>query len=412
MELLMLIIGFAIGAVMMLLIMKIKGSSHNRDQEKTIDRLTLQLEQSASSEEIIKQAGESLNNQFKAAAAETLQANSQQFLTLSEAKLGTTMAQAKAELDQRHQQFQELVKPLSENYGKLNPQIELLSTQGSSIIEQTAKLASALSDNRATGLWGEVQLRRVVEAAGMSSYCDFTEQASAEGLRPDLLVKLPENRTIIVDAKSTTAAFLEAQTAETEAAADEAWRRHAAALRGQVDNLASKDYGQAFPNALPFAVMFVPGDQFLAAALKENPDLVAYGVSKKVIIATPASLIAVLWAVAHGWQQYQLTADAAAIKTAGDEMHKRLLTFIRAYATVGQNLDKAIDSYNKSIASFDSRLAPQGRKFAQLMTGEAEIIEPQIVEKMSQPSRYKIVEENLKADPAEATAERQLAADD
>ena len=311
-----------------------------------------------------EKANAQLVEQFKATAADVLQSNSKQFMELSEQNLGKTMEQAKSELERRHREFQELVKPLSDNYGKLNPQIEVLT-------KQTGELSSALTNNQQTGHWGEVQLRRVIDLAGMTDYCDFAEQEALGGSqgRPDLVVRLPERRAIVVDAKASTLAYMEAQQSENPEAANAAWSRHALALRRQVEDLGGKNYGAAVEGSLDFVVMFVPGDQFLAAALSENPGLIEYAMSRRVAIATPASLISMLWAVANGWQQFRLAQDAARIKEVGEEMYKRLNTFMGHYSRVGKELESAVSAYNQSVGSFDQRLAPQGRKFAELVVG-------------------------------------------
>ena len=302
-----------------------------------------------------------------------------------------TLESAKGEFNQRHEQFQALVKPLAQNYEKLNPQIESLILQSQSLAAETGKLSNALTNNRQIGSWGEIQLRRVVELAGMTEHCDFVEQTTVNGSndRPDLTVKLPEKRTVVVDAKASTAAYMEAQQTEDESASAEALRRHAGALRTQVDDLARKNYGAHVEGSLDFVVMFVPGDQFLAAALNANPSLVEYAMSKRVAIATPASLISLLWAVANGWQRFRIAENAETIRQAGEEMHQRMQTFIGHYQRVGRELRSAVDAYNSSVGSFDSRVFPQGRKFAQLVTDkEDDFPQPQAIEKVVSTSRY------------------------
>ena len=336
-----------------------------------ISRLKGLLEQAATAQELLETAKSQLGEQFKATASDVLQSSNKQFMELSEQNLGKTMEQAKGELDKRHQQFQELVKPLSENYGKLNPQIDLLLKESGRITEETSRLRTVLSDNRQVGHWGEVQLRNVAQLAGLVDYCDFEEQVTLSGtqVRLDMVVKLPERRKIVIDAKASITAYLEAQQAEDPDSADSAWTRHARALRNQVDDLAGKNYGAIVEGSLDFVVMFVPGDQFLAAALRSNPTLVDYAIGKRVAIATPASLIAMMWAVNNGWQQFRLAQDAARIKEVGDDMYKRLNTFIGHYNRVGKELQSAVTAYNQSVGSFDQRLAPKGREFARLVVG-------------------------------------------
>ena len=397
METLLLIIGLLIGAVLGVaggwVVRSVRAGKEQADQQAEIARLNGQLEQAATTRQLLEQAKIQFSEAAKLTAAEALQGNNEQFLKLANENLGRTMEQAKGEFEQRHRQFQELVKPLSENYGKLNPQIDLLLQESSRITAETNRLSTALTDNRQAGHWGEVQLRKVVEAAGMTTYCDFEEQVATDGIQPDLVVNLPERRAVVVDAKASTAAYLEASKADEPEAANAAWQRHAQALRRQVDDLAGKGYGARVEGSLDFVVMFVPGDQFLAAALSANPSLIEYAMGKRVVIATPASLIAMLWAVSNGWQQYRLTEDAARIAQMGDEMHKRLLTFVGHYSRVGKGLEMALNAYNQSVGSFDRSIVPQGRRFAELVVGgKTDFNAPAPVDELPRQSAYAAAE--------------------
>ena len=391
------LLGLVISAMVGWVLRAGRASKESADQRTEIARLSGQLEQAATTQQLLESARVQFSETAKLTAAEALQSNNDQFLKLANENLSKTLESASRDLQQRHQQFQELVKPLSENYSKLNPQIETLAKQSQTLAAETGKLSSALTDNRQAGQWGEVQLRRVIDLAGMSDYCDFAEQEAvgpAQG-RPDLVVRLPEKRAIVVDAKASTLAYMEAQQTEDPEAANGAWTRHAQALRRQVDDLGSKNYGLAVDGSLDFVVMFVPGDQFLAAALSANPGLVEYAMSKRVAIATPASLISMLWAVANGWQQFRLAEDAARIKEAGEEMYKRLTNFINYYARVGKGLESAVTAYNQSVGSFDQRLAPQGRRFSELAVGSgADLPAPGAIDGIPRVSAYAGEEEN------------------
>ena len=400
------ILGLVIGGVVSWLIRAARANGEavalQAEHEKTITdtqaehreevaNLQGQLQQADDAQAIVDAAKEQLNEVFQATASRALQGNNEQFLQLAQQNLGTTLESAKREFDQRHLQFQELVKPLSENYGNLNPKIETLTAQMQSMTAETARLSGALNDNRQVGRWGELQLRRVVELAGMSDYCDFEEQttASTSRIRPDLVVKLPERRAVVVDAKASTAAYMEAQGAEDEIAASDALLKHANALKRQVDELSGKNYGAEIEGSLNFVVMFVPGDQFLAAALRADPNLVEHAMSKQVAIATPASLIAMLWAIQNGWQQLRFAENAQEIKEAGEEMHSRMLTFISRYQDVGRDLNRVVNKFNESIGSFDGRIIPQGRKFSQLVVGDEDAYRvPELVENSARVSRY------------------------
>ena len=364
-------------------------SSNTAEHREEVAELQGRLQRVDDTQSIVDAAKEQLNTEFQAAASRALQNNNEQFLQLAQADLGKTMESAKSEFKQRHQQFQELVKPLAENYGKLNPQIESLTSEVRTITTETARLAGALTDNQAVGNWGEIQLRRVVEIAGMTAYCEFQEQVTTSDGKPDMVITLPERRSVIVDAKASTAAFLEARQSDDEGAAGVALTKHASALKKQVDSLAGKNYGSQVEGSLNFVVMFVPGDQFLAAALRADPNLVEHAMSKQVAIATPASLIAMLWAIQNGWQQLRFAENAQEIKESGEEMHNRMLTFISRYQDVGRDLNRVVNRFNDSIGSFDGRIIPQGRKFSQLVVGDEDAYRvPERVENPVRVSRY------------------------
>ncbi len=259
----LLLSGLSAGALVGWVLRGGRASNEAAEQRTEIARLNGQLEQAATAQQLLESAKAQFSEAAKLTAAEALQGNNDQFLKLANENLGKTLETANRELQQRHQQFQELVKPLSENYSKLNPQIETLAKQSQSLATETGKLSSALTDNRQAGQWGEVQLRRVIDLAGMSDYCDFAEQkvlGASQG-RPDLIVRLPEKRAIVVDAKASTLAYMEAQQTDDADMADKAWTRHAQAMRRQVDDLGGKNYGAAVDGSMDFVVMFVPGDQ-------------------------------------------------------------------------------------------------------------------------------------------------------
>lgn len=330
-------------------------------KEEEIAGLKGQLEQAATAQQLLEQAKTQFAEQAKLTSDEALKGNNDAFLKLANENMGKALESAQVELNRRHLQFQELVKPLSDNYNKLNPQIE-------SLAKQSRDLAAALTDNRRIGHWGEVQLRRVVESAGMTRYCDFAEQSAAgeSQSRPDMIISLPERRAVIVDAKASTAAYLEAQQTATEDESAAAWDRHANALQRQVDDLAGKQYQREIANSLDFVVMFVPGDQFLSAALNHRPGLIEYAMGKQVVIATPASLIAMLWAIERGWQQYELAQNAEEIRRIGSEMHDRLLNFVRHYSDVRRRLDQTVKSFNTSVGTLEGRVLVSARRMAEL----------------------------------------------
>ena len=377
-----LIAGIMIGAVGCWAIMRAHSTIAPETQTQIRDAVRASAAQAfqENNTSFLNLANERLNGTMEAAKGEMVQRHEQ---------FNTTMEANKGELKQRHEQFQALVKPLAENYQNLNPQIKTLT-------EQTGRLAGALSNNREIGNWGEIQLRRVAELAGMTAYCDFSEQETLDsGERPDMIVRLPEQRTIIVDAKTSTQAYMEAQAGPEGETNHDMMTRHARALRNQVDDLSRKGYGAKDEESLDFVVMFVPGDQFLAAALQVEPGLVEYAMTKRVAITTPASLISLLWAVSQGWQQHRIARDAREIQQAGEEMHKRMLGFINNYEKVGKGLDSAVKSYNTSVNSFDRMVVPQGRKFAGLAVGNEDTFpEMAALDTTPRTSRYAETEQD------------------
>ena len=339
-----------------------------------------QLTRAVDAEQLMQATEQRMGMAFQAAAAPVMKQSMEQFLVT-----------ATNSFSQSQKSFEELVKPLRENYEKLNPNIESLMRQNISIAEATRGLRDALSDNRQVGAWGEIQLRRIIELANMVDYCDFSEQTTVDdgSGRPDVTVRLPENRAIVIDSKASAAAYLEAQEAETDGEAEEALVRHAGALRSKVDDLARKDYGKQVAGSLDFVVMFVPGDQFLAEALRARNDLIEYAMSRRIAIATPSTLISLLWAVANGWERHSLEQNAEEIRKAGEEMHGRLLTFMNHYSRTGNQLRQAVDSFNASVGSFDTRVIPQAQRFAQLRGQDPEVFAgPPQIEAEPRDSRY------------------------
>ena len=374
--LVMFVLGLAVGGFVGWVVRNNAKDPKAAEHRAEIANLQGQLQQAHSLEELLESAKSQLESMAKVTAAEALHNNNDQFLQLANENLGRTMETAGRELQERHQQFQELVKPLSENYDRLNPQIESLMQQNQNLVSETGKLSSALMDVRQVGSWGEVQLRRVVEMAHMSAHCDFSEQVTvgSNQERPDMVVHLPEGRAVVVDAKASVAAALEAQAAEDAEAANAAWLRHAAALKNQVNSLARKKYGDIVEGSLDFVIMFVPGDQFLAAALKADENLVNHAMSQKVAIATPSSLVAMLWVINSGWQTWEFAKNADEIRKLGTEMHERLQGFLKHYGTVQQRLTQTVTAFNTSVGTLESRVLVSARKMAEMRAIEPEEI--------------------------------------
>src|ERR1035437_10081746 len=317
---------------------------------------------------------------FQAMSAEALKQSAPEFLRLAEQSFGKFQETAKGDLAQRQEAIKGLVEPLKqqlENYqknlqqnsvaqsgalGEVKKHLETLAQSNVSLAAETAQFRSVLKSNQARGRWGEETLRRVVEAAGMSAHCDFTEQTSSGENRPDLIVKLPGERFIIVDAKVPDFDFLNAlESAEPIKRAD-ALAAHAAKLKATIKALADRDYPRQFPNALDYVVLFVPAESLFSAALEGDHDLIIWAAEKRILLATPASLIALLRSVSVSWQQHAQTENAEKICEAAQELFVRIVTFTEHLEKIRGGLDTANRAFNQAVGSYESRIKPAGGK--------------------------------------------------
>ncbi len=250
-----------------------------------------------------------------------------------------------------------------------------------SLSQETVALSRALRAPNSRGRWGELTLRRVAELAGMVSQCDFFEQESSNGMRPDMLVKLPGNRILPVDAKAPLSAYLDAEAAPDEASRGQALDRHAQQLARHVQTLATREYWAGFETAPEMVVLFLPGDHFLSAALQREPELLERALSKKVLIATPVTLISVLKGVAYGWRQERLAKNAEELRRIASEFYDRMRLFAEGYAESGRQLGKAVEAYNRSAASWEARLDPSLKRMRELgVAGSSEVPSPKPIE--------------------------------
>ena len=346
-----------------------------------------------------KAAHERLTNEFKALAAEALRANRQDFLDQARQAFTQLQQQSTGELEQRKQAIESLVKPLRESlekvdgkiaeiektrasaYGALGEQLKSLNAAQLQLQSEAARLSTALRSTTYAGSWGEFQLRRVVEMADMLPYCDFAEQEVAGALRADLVVRLPGGRRIVVDAKTPLESYRLASDATDEATRAEKLVEHAQKIRGHIDSLGAKNYWDQFQPGPEFVVLFLPGDHFLTAALQADPGLMDRALGKRVLLATPTTLIALLKAAAYGWRQEAVSKNTEEISGLGRQLYDRIVTFTDNIARIGTGLDSAVKGYNMAVGSLEQTLLPGARRFAELgAKGGKELTAPEPVD--------------------------------
>jgi len=381
-----------IGLVLGLLVMWVISHQRRKRLLAELDQAVANLKNQEALQEEREVAFELANARLTQAFADisnrSLRANSDTFLKLAEQNLGTHQEKAKRELSEREKAVEELVKPIrdaldashkqisaleksrSEAYGGIKSQLESMQLSQTSLTKETQNLVKALRRPEVRGQWGEITLRRLVELAGMVEHCDFVEQVHVAGsdkiIRPDMIVNMPDKRQLVVDVKTPLDAYLAAAEAEDDVQRKLGLERHAKNVRAHIRMLSSKAYWKQFDESPEFVILFIPGDQFLSAALAEEPDLIEYALSEQIILATPTSFVALLKAVAYGWRQLALAENAKEIRILAEDLYGRLGTFVTHMNRVGRQLASSVENYNKAVGSLERKVLPGARKFTEL----------------------------------------------
>jgi DNA recombination protein RmuC len=437
-----LLIGLLVGALVVALALRprLQTLSTEARRASELDREVVRLggdlqrerELAAERLETLRDAQERLSSSFKALSADALQASMAQLTELASAQLKTAQAEAQGDLEKRQHAVEQLVAPLKEQLGRvdaqllaldrerresrgrLEAQLKTLTETGERLRTETGALVTALRKPNTRGQWGQMQLRNVVELAGMVRHCDFLEQTQLQGdtslLRPDLVVRMPGGKHVVVDAKAPLQGVLDAYEARDEREREEHLRAHARLLRKHVKTLAEKAYWDQLESAPDFVVMFLPGEHLYGTALDADPTLLEDAMAQRVLIATPTTLLAMLRAVAYGWQQERVAESAQAISELGRELHTRLVKLSTLLATLGSRLNSTVRAYNETVGSYEARILPAARRFADHGAVAADTELPQI-EQVTSSARTVAADELESAEVEDLSARRLRAAD-
>ena len=406
------VVALLIGVALGFLVASLRASGEKQALKIALEseRVRREAEARSESERIasLEQAEARLRGAFDTLAGESLRANSEMFLRLAretmsrdhvvaenslkerETAIAQLVAPLKAALERTENQVQSIERERRDAFTTLRTQLEGLAGGHAQLQRETRNLVTALRRPEVRGRWGEMTWRRVVELAGMAEHCDFTEQLSLAledgALRPDMVIHMPEKRTLVVDAKAPLDAYLEAIEAPTDEARGIALKRHAQHVETRVRQLGAKSYWAQFEHSPEFAVLFLPGDQFLSSALAERPDLLDAALKVGVILATPSTLIALLKTVAYGWRQADVAENAATIHEMGQELYRRLNSFISHLEKLGKQLNSAVGAYNSAVGSLERQVLPQARRFPELgVTPDAPLATMEPIAQLARP---------------------------
>jgi DNA recombination protein RmuC len=383
-----LLAGLLLGALIVWLINKrrVRALAHSVEllETKIKAQDALQHERDAAFE----QANTRLTLAFSDLANKSLKANSEHFLRMAEQNLGAQHEKAKREMSERELAVENLVKPIketlersskqiseleksrSEAYGSIKAQLAAMQESQQSLRQETHNLVKALRRPEVRGRWGEITLRRLVELAGMVEHCDFQEQVhttvDSKIIRPDMIVSMPGERTLVVDVKTPLDAYLEAIEATDDQQRKKSLQRHARNIREHIRQLAGKTYWEQFAQSPEFVILFIPGDQFLSAALNEDPNLIETALAQQIILATPTSFVALLKTVAYGWRQLALAENAEEIRRLAEDLYGRLTAFVGHLNKLGRQLHSSVENYNRAVGSLERKVLPGARKFVEL----------------------------------------------
>ena len=402
------IVGLMLGAGVVYIWLQ-RQLSEKRQQLATLEAQHASEQKNAEEKlALLEQARDQLKESFQALSSEALSKNNESFLNLAKSTLEKYQEGAKGDLDKRQEAINKTVEPVGDALKAFNERVDKIEqrrTQTDASIGQqlqqlaesqvqlsktTGSLVQALRAPQVRGQWGEMQLRRTVEMAGMINYCDFEEQASVETSdgqrqRPDMIIRLPNERVVVVDSKVPLAAYLDALQSDNPDHQKERMVAHARHIRDHIKGLSAKSYWTQFDNAPEFVVLFIPNETIFSAALEQDPELIEQGVLNKVILATPTTLIALLKAIAYGWQQEAIAREAKDIAALGKELYERVSVVTGHFTKLGKSLDQSVGCYNKAVSSLESRLLVTAKKFDALDSASPESLpEPSLIE--NQPS--------------------------